>query len=103
MAYDIRLVKLVSGELVMGKYHAATKTLNEVAIMQTVPMEGGVQMAMLPYGYPFDQQFTGQISEVHFMFQYSKAPEEIQSKYLEVISGLITPGGAASGGSSLIM
>lgn len=103
MAYDIRLVKLVSGELVLGKYNAETKTLNDVAIMQTVPMEGGMQLAMLPYGYPFDQKYDGKISEEHFLFQYAKTPEDIQSKYLEIISGLVTPAGGLSGSSGLIM
>ena len=41
MAYDIRLVKIVTGELVIGKYDAESRTLKDVAIMQTVPTAGG--------------------------------------------------------------
>ena len=37
MAYDIRLVKIVTGELVIGKYDAEAHALNDVVIMQTVP------------------------------------------------------------------
>ena len=43
MAYDIRLVKIVTGELVIGKYDAEAHALNEVVIMQTVPTQQGVQ------------------------------------------------------------
>lgn len=34
MAYDIRLMKLVTGELVIGKYDAAKDSLTEVAAIQ---------------------------------------------------------------------
>ena len=43
MAYDIRLVKIVTGELVIGKYDAEAHALNDVVIMQTVPTQQGVQ------------------------------------------------------------
>ena len=61
MAYDIRLVKIVSGELIIGKFDAEANALTDVAIMQTVPTQQGVQLMMLPYGYPFDQEFNGRI------------------------------------------
>ena len=43
MAYDIRLVKIVTGELVIGKYDAEAHALNDVVIMQTVPTQQGVK------------------------------------------------------------
>ena len=63
MAYDIRLMKLVTGELIIGKYDADKDCLNEVATLQTVPTQQGVQMMLLPYGYPFEPDFTGSIEE----------------------------------------
>lgn len=110
MAYDIRLFKLVTGELVMGKYDADKDALNDVATLQTVPTQQGVQMMMLPYGYPFEPEFTGSIEGRHFMYRYASAPEELQNKYLEACTNLTlsggigklhfggAPGGAGAGG-----
>lgn len=93
MAYDIRLFKLVTGELVMGKYDAEKDLLNDVATLQTVPTQQGVQMMMLPYGYPFEPEFTGNIEGKHFMYRYAAAPEELQNKYLEACTNLTLSGG----------
>lgn len=93
MAYDIRLVKLVTGELVMGKYDAEKDALTDVAALQTVPTQQGVQMMMLPYGYPFEAEFTGSIDGVHFMYRYKSTPEELQNKYLEASTNLTLSGG----------
>ena len=43
MAYDIRLMKLVTGELVIGKYDAEKDCLNDVAAIQSIPTQQGVQ------------------------------------------------------------
>lgn len=88
MAYTIRLVKLVTGELVLGKYDADAKVLNDVALMQIVPTQQGVQMLMLPYGYPFEQGFSGSIKAEHFMYEYPRLPDDLETRYLEAISNL---------------
>ena len=89
MAYDIRLVKIITGELIIGKYNAEDKCLNDAAIVQTVPnKEGGMQLMLLPYGYPFEQTFCGSIAETHFLYTYSKKPQEMVDKYLETVTNL---------------
>jgi len=88
MAYTVRLVKLVTGELVLGKYDADKKMLTEVALMQMVPMQQGMQILMLPYGYPFEQGFSGSIKEEHFMYEYTRLPDDLETKYMEAISNL---------------
>lgn len=93
MAYDIRLVKLVTGELAMGKYDEEKDTLNDVAILQTVPQQQGVQMMLLPYGYPFEAEFSGSISGTFFLYRYANAPEELQNKYIEASTNLTMSGG----------
>ena len=110
MAYDIRLVKIVTGELVIGKYDAEAKALTDVAIMQTVPTQQGVPLMILPYGYPFEQDFTGRIAQEHFLYEYSKVPQDVQDKYLEACSnlslssgGLDPKGGKGAGSSGLIL
>lgn len=94
MAYDIRLVKIVTGELTIGKYDAEAKALTEAAIMQTIPgQQGGVQIMLLPYGYPFEQDFCGKIEEKNFLYVYSKVPQEIIDKYLETSSNITLKSG----------
>ncbi len=93
MAYDIRLVKLVTGELVIGKYDAEKDALNDVGLMQIVPAQQGVQMMMLPYGYPFEPEFSGSISGEHFLYRYKDTPQELQNKYIEAATNLTVAGG----------
>ncbi len=92
MAYDIRLVKLVTGELVIGKYNAEQDALEDAAILQIVPAQQGVQMMMLPYGYPFEQDFSGRIEGKHFLYPYKKLPDGLETKYLEATSNLTLSG-----------
>lgn len=109
MAYDIRLVKIVTGELVIGKFNAASNMLEDVAIMQTVPTQQGVQLMILPYGYPFEQDFKGSLSGEHFLYQYKDVPQDVQDKYLEACSNLslssggLDPKGKPGSGSGLIL
>lgn len=111
MAYDIRLVKLVNGETVLGKWDEAGKKLTEVAILQTVPTQQGVQMMILPFGYPFETEIAGEIESGNILYTYKKFPDELQTKYLEATSNLTlsapgdlrtlkTMAGAAKGGLS---
>ena len=94
MAYDIRLFKLVTGELVIGKFDAEKDRVTDVAALQTVPtQQGGVQMLMLPYGYPFETEFCGVIPGSFFLYRYKSTPEELQNKYLEAATNLTLSGG----------
>ena len=92
MAYDIRFVKLVGGETVIGKYDAEADALKEVAILQTIPTEQGVQILLLPYGYPFEQDFSGYISFQHVIYQYKSCPKDIEDRYMESTSSLTIAG-----------
>ncbi len=112
MAYDIRMVKLTSGETVLGKFDAAANALNDPAVLQTIPTQQGVQMMLMPYGYPFENDFSGSISFDHVMFAYKNCPEELKTKYMEAcsnltlssggLSGLNLKGGPAGGSSGLL-
>jgi hypothetical protein len=95
MAYDIRLVKLTNGETVIGKWGDDGQKLLDPAVIQTVPTQQGVQMMLLPFGYPFEQEITGEISTKHVLYEYKKFPEELKTKYLEAASNLTlsAPGG----------
>jgi hypothetical protein len=97
MAYDIRLVKIITGEMIIGKYDAEKKVLQDVAILQSVPTQQGVQMALLPYGYPFDQGFDGEITTNHILYTYKKYPEELKTRYMEAVSNLTLSAGNLGG------
>ena len=109
MPYDIRLVKIVTGELIIGKFDASADALTDVAIMQTVPTQQGVQLMILPYGYPFEQEFMGRIASKHFLYEYSRVPQDVQDKYLEACSNIslssggLDPKAGATGSSGLIL
>ena len=93
MAYDIRLMKLVTGELVIGKYDAEKDCLNDVAAIQSIPTHQGVQMMMLPYGYPFEPEFSGSFEGKNFLYRYASTPKELQDKYIEACTNLTVAGG----------
>jgi hypothetical protein len=94
--YDIRLVKLVNGDMVLGKWNEEKGVISEPAILQTIPtQQGGMQMLLLPFGYPFDQEMSGEIELRHVIYQYKTVPEELKTKYLEATTNLTlsAPGG----------
>ncbi len=88
MAYDIRLVKLINGETVLGKWDEAEGKLKDVALLQTIPSQQGVQMLLLPFGYPFETEIGGEISLTHVLYEFKKFPEELKTRYLEATSNL---------------
>lgn len=94
MAYDIRMAKLINGDNVLGKWDETEKKIKEVALLQTIPTQQGVQMLLLPFGYPFETEITGDIDMAHVLYEYKSFPEELKTKYLEATSKLTlsTPG-----------
>ena len=105
MDYDIRLAKLVSGDMIVGKFDEAASKITDPATIQAMPTQQGTQMVLLPFGYPFDQEMHGEISMNHVLFQYKNCPEELKDKYLEALTnislssgGLDLSGGGMGGG-----
>ncbi|SKA78132.1 hypothetical protein [Desulfobaculum bizertense] len=88
MAYDIRLMKIISGEMIIGKYDAEANILKDAAVLQTVPAQQGVQMMLLPFGYPFDNEIDAEISLDHVIYEYKNCPEDLKNKYIEATSSL---------------
>ncbi|GAB1410139.1 hypothetical protein MASR1M90_12930 [Desulfovibrionales bacterium] len=102
--YDIRLVKLVSGDMILGKWDEAAGVIKDPAVLQTIPTaQGGMQMLLLPFGYPFDQEIAGEIDLKHVLFQYKSVPEELKTKYLEATTNLTlsAPGGLGGLGGNV--
>jgi len=88
MSYDIRLVKLINGETVLGKWDEESNTLKDLTILQTVPTQQGVQMMLMPFGYPFETEISGEIKGEHILYTYKNFPEELKNKYIEATSNL---------------
>lgn len=107
MAYDIRMAKLVTGEIAIGKFDEAASVINDPAILQTVPTQQGVQMMLVPFGYPFENEFTGSVALTHVLYEYKNCPEELKNKYMEASSNLTLSSGGLNlkggGGSGLIL
>ena len=106
MEYDIRLVKLSSGDMVVGKFDEAARKITDPAVIQALPTQQGTQMVLLPFGYPFDQEMHGEISMDHVLFEYKSCPEELKTKYIEAVTNIsmssggldLSGGGMGSGG-----
>ncbi|MDR1490625.1 MAG: hypothetical protein LBS65_09140 [Desulfovibrio sp.] len=97
MAYDIRMGKLVSGETVIGKYDAGAQELKDPAVLQTLPTQQGVQMVLMPMGYPFDNDFQGAVSMRHIIYEYRNCPEDLKTRYMEACSNLTLSSGGLGG------
>ena len=93
MAYDIRMAKLVTGEITIGKFDAEASVINDPAVLQTMQTQQGVQMMLVPFGYPFDTSFDGSIAYRHILFEFKTCPEELKTKYLEACSNLTLSSG----------
>ena len=93
MAYeDVKLVKLVGGELVLGQWAEGSDVIKNPAILQTVPTQQGVSMMLMPYGYPFETEIKGEIEARHVLYTYDSCPDELTTKYMEAKSNLTLSG-----------
>lgn len=81
MAQDLRLVKLVSGEFVLGNYDKKAGVITQAASIQVNIKAQGMQVMILPYGYPFQNEFTASIDEKHIIYTYETLPETLEAKY----------------------
>ena len=85
---EIRMFKLICGDMVIAKHDHENNKITDVAMLQSIPTQQGVQMVMLPYGYPFENDFGSEISLDHVLYQYKSFPEELKRKYLEASSNI---------------
>lgn len=92
-AIDIRMMKLVSGEIVLGKYDGEKDRLTGVAQLQNVPTQQGMQMLITPYGFPFENKFTAEFGGEAILYRFSDTPKELQDKYIEVTTNLTVANG----------
>jgi len=89
MAYEnIKFVKLVTGDSVIGEYDEEKSKIRNVALIQAIPSGSSMQVAVLPFGFPFEDEIGGEIDSKDIMYEYSSIPEELKNKYLEAKSNI---------------
>ncbi len=100
MNYDnIQLVKIVTGEMVIGVREG--DKLEGVAMVQIVPISSNdMQIAILPYGFPFEETVEGVISANHIVYTFESVSEDLVNKYIETRSNITIQKTPLSGGNS---
>ena len=90
---EIRMMKLVSGEIVIGKWDPDKDELQDAAQLQNVPTQQGMQMLVTPYGFPFENKFNVAIAGKFVLHKFTDTPKELQDKYIEVTTNLTVANG----------
>ncbi len=85
---SVKFVKLVTGETVIGTYNPEKNGLEDVAQIQVIPGSAGIQIAILPYGFPFEEKITGFISTDKVVYEFSYVPQDLENKYYEAKSNI---------------
>lgn len=86
---NIRLVKLVSGDFIVGLNDEDKKGIKNAGILQFVPGDaGGMSVALIPVGFPFENEFCGFISNDNVIYEIENVPEDLQAKYTEATSNI---------------
>lgn len=113
MSDNIVFAKLVTGEMVLAEKSADGESIENICLVQVVPAaSGSMQIAIVPYGFPFEEDVRGEISMSNVLFQFKEVPGDLADKYIETksnikiasnMSGLGGNPGGGKGGSGLIL
>jgi hypothetical protein len=113
MTENITFAKIISGETIMGIKDEEAGVIKDIVMVQAMPTQtGSMQIAILPYGFPFEDEVRGEIKLDHVLFEYKEVPGDLTDKYIETKSnikiannmgGLGNPGSGGSSDSGLIL
>lgn len=94
----IRLVKVISGEFVVGVDDEEKNGIKNIGFLQFAPSEsGGMSIGLIPYGFPFEDEFRGFIGNEQILYEIEKVPEDLQNKYTEATSDIKLISGSNNG------
>ena len=96
---DIRLVKLVTGEFCVGTDDEEFHGIKDVALLQFNQNENGININLVAYGFPFEQEFGGFIYNDNIVYEIENLPEDLKVKYTEALSSMKS---LKSGGSKIL-
>ncbi len=85
---DIKFVKLVTGETVIGTYNNQDNLMEDIALIQVIPGASGIQIALVPYGFPFEEKISGTISMDKVVYEFDNIPSDLESKYVQAKSNI---------------
>ncbi|PLX67510.1 MAG: hypothetical protein C0603_08950 [Denitrovibrio sp.] len=111
MAENIVFAKLVTGEMVLAEKDEASDKLINICLVQVMPTQtGSMQIAIVPYGFPFEEEVRGEINMANVLFEFKEVPGDLSDKYIETKTnikmasgGMGGLGGNPSSGSGLIL
>jgi len=84
MSDNIIFAKLVTGEMVLAERDESGEKIVNICQVQVMPtQQGGMQIAIVPYGFPFEEDVRGEISMANVLFQYKDVPADLSDKYVE--------------------
>lgn len=95
---DIKLAKIVSGDFVIGIDDQKKGGIDEVALVQIVPSStGSISIALLPLGFPFEEEISGFLANDKILYVVQKIPEELKNKYTEAKTNIRIASGSKDG------
>jgi len=114
MSENIVFAKIVTGEMVLGEKSEDGEIIKNICLVQVMPTQSGsMQIAIVPYGFPFEEEVRGEISMANVLFQFKDVPGDLADKYVETKTNIMRasnmgglggqPGGQQGGGSGLIL
>jgi hypothetical protein len=110
MSEKIVFAKLVTGEMVLAEKDDAAGCIKNICLVQVMPTSAGsMQIAIVPYGFPFEDEVRGEISISNVLFEFKDVPGDLADKYIETKTNIkIAPrmgglGGGSKSGSGIIL
>ncbi len=85
---NIKFVKLVTGETVIGTYNEDKNGIEGVALIQVIPASSGIQIAIVPYGFPFEEKISGFIGMDKVVYEFDNVPSDLENKYVQAKSNI---------------
>lgn len=112
MNENVVFAKLVTGEMILAEKDTEAGVVKDVCQVQVMPTQtGSMQIAIVPFGFPFEDEVRGEISLNHVLFEYKEVPTDLIDKYVETKTNIkrapsmnnLGGGGQQGGGSGLIL
>lgn len=89
MVENIMFAKLVSGETIIGIKDEAAGVCKDVVLVQAMPTHtGSLQIAIVPFGFPFEDEVRGSVRLDHVVYEYKETPADLANKYVETKSNI---------------
>lgn len=101
---EIKLAKMINGDFVIGVDAPEKDGLADVALVQLVPSaSGNLSIAILPMGFPFEEEINGFITNDKLLYVIKKVPEELKNKYTESKTNIRIASAGSAGDGKIIL